>query len=158
MEYGVSAKLAVDQNAVTPAVEMVIEANILLSGIGFESGGLAVAHGVHGALQMLEGAHECLHGELVAFGTIVQLVLENYTKAEIEKVIAFCIDVGLPVTLKQLGIIDRSPGNLMKAAEMACTEGFPTHNSYIQVTPELVLGAMIGANALGEVSLKAMSH
>ena len=35
MKYGVSAKLAVDQNAVTPAVEMVIEANILLSGLGF---------------------------------------------------------------------------------------------------------------------------
>ena len=34
LEYGVSAKLAVDQNAVTPAVEMVIEANTLLSSIG----------------------------------------------------------------------------------------------------------------------------
>lgn len=40
MEYGVSAKIAVDNNALTPAVERVIEANILLSGIGFESSGL----------------------------------------------------------------------------------------------------------------------
>jgi glycerol dehydrogenase len=158
MEYGVSAKLAVDQNVVTPAVEMVIEANILLSGIGFESGGLAAAHGVHGALQMLEGAHECLHGELVAFGTIVQLVLENYKKEEIEKVIRFCIDVGLPVTLEHLGIKDKSPRNLMKAAEMACTEVSPIHNSYFEVNPELVLGAMIGANTLGEANLKALHH
>jgi hypothetical protein len=33
-------------------------------------------------------------------------------------------------------------------------EGLTTHNSYFEVDPELVLGAIIGANALGEDSLK----
>jgi glycerol dehydrogenase len=153
MDYGVSAKLAVDKNAVTPAVERVIEANILLSGLGFESSGLAAAHGIHEGVLALKGAEGALHGELVAFGTIAQLVMENYSKGEIDRVLGFCNAVGLPVTLRQLGISDASPENLMKAAEVACVEGLTTHNSYFEIDPELVLGAIIGANALGEASL-----
>jgi len=158
MKYGVSAKLAVDQNAVTPAVEMVIEANILLSGLGFESAGLAAAHGIHEGIHALQGTKRALHGELVAFGTIAQLVMENYSKEEIDKVIGFCNTVGLPVTLRQLGVSDLSPKNLIKAAKVACMEGLTTHNSYFPVNPELVLGAIIGANALGEASLKVSGH
>ena len=41
MDEGVKAKLALEAGACTEAVEKVIEANTLLSGIGFESGGLA---------------------------------------------------------------------------------------------------------------------
>jgi glycerol dehydrogenase len=154
MEYGVMAKLAVDQNAVTPAVEKVIEANILLSGLGFESSGLAAAHGIHEGVLTLEGTEGPLHGEMVAFGTIVQLVLEDYSKEEIDRVIDFCKTVGLPVTLRQLGVSDTSPENIRKAAEVACMEGLTTHNSYFEINPDLVLGAIIGANALGEASLK----
>jgi hypothetical protein len=43
----------------------------------------------------------------------------------------------------------------MKAAKVACMEGLTTHNTYFEVKPELVLGALIGANVLGEASLKA---
>lgn len=154
MKYGVSAKLAVDQNAVTPAVEMIIETNILLSGLGFESAGLAAAHGIHEGIHALEGTEKALHGELVAFGTITQLVMENYPKEETDRVIGFCNAVGLPVTLKQLGVSNISPENLIRAAEVACMEGRTTHNSYFEVNPELVLSAIIGANALGEDSLK----
>jgi glycerol dehydrogenase len=154
MEYGASAKIAVDQNAVTPAVENVIEANILLSGLGFESSGLAAAHGIHEGIHTLDGTEGYLHGEMVAFGTIVQLVMENYPKSEIDKVIDFCNAVGLPVALKQLGVTDTSQGNLMKAAEVACMEGLTTHNSYFEINPEMVLGAILGANALGEASIK----
>jgi glycerol dehydrogenase len=153
MEYGVSAKLAVDQNALTPAVERVIEANILLSGLGFESSGLAAAHGIHEGLHALEETEGALHGELVAFGTIAQLVMENYSSKEIEGVIDFCVAVGLPVTLRQLGVSNASPEHLMRAAEVACMEGLTTHNSSFEINPELILGAIIGANALGEARL-----
>lgn len=152
MEYGCSAKLAVDRNAVTPAVERVIEANILLSGLGFESSGLAAAHGIHEGVLALEGTEGALHGEMVAFGTVAQLVMENYPRAEIDRVLGFCNRVGLPVTLRQLGVSDTSPANLMKAAEVACMEGLTTHNSFFEIDPELVLGAIIGADALGEES------
>jgi glycerol dehydrogenase len=154
MEYGISAKLAVDRKTVTPAVERVIEANVLLSGLGFESSGLAAAHGIHEGIHALEGTEGALHGEMVAFGAIVQLVMENYSSGEIDKVIHFCNAVGLPVTLRQLGVSDTSPENLMKAAEVACMEGLTTHNSYFEINPEMILGAIIGADAIGEASLK----
>jgi glycerol dehydrogenase len=153
MEFGVDAKEAVDRNAVTPAVERVIEANILLSGLGFESAGLAAAHGIHEGLLALEGTERRLHGELVAFGTIAQLVMENYSGEEIDRVIEFCRAVALPITLKQLGVSDISPGNLMKAAEVACMDGLTTHNSYFDINPELILEAIIGADAMGRARL-----
>lgn len=57
LEYGLDAKEACDANTVTPALEHVIEANTLLSGLGFESGGLATAHAVHNGLTVLEPTH-----------------------------------------------------------------------------------------------------
>ncbi len=93
-----------------------------------------------------------LHGEMVAFGCLAQLVLENYPKADIDGVIEFCIAVGLPVTLEQAGISDRTPEHLMPAAEAACKER-PTRNSCSDLSPELVLGAFLGADALGENAL-----
>jgi glycerol dehydrogenase len=152
MEYGVMAKLAVERQTVTPAVEKVIEANILLSGIGFESGGLSSAHGIHEGLAALEETRGMMHGELVAFGTLCLLVLENYPTAEINAVFDFCKSVGLPTTLGQLGITDSSP-HLKKAAEVACLEGLTTHNSYFQVNPQLILGAIVGADAIGRARL-----
>ena len=119
---------------------------------------MAAAHGIHEGIQVLEGAGKALHGELVAFGTLAQLVMENYPKEEIDRVIGFCNAIGLPVTLKQLGVTNISPENLIKAANVACMEGLTTHNSYFKVNPELVLGALIGANALGNASLKALRH
>lgn len=74
---GYKAKLACENNAVTPALENIVETNILLSGLGFESGGLAAAHAIHDGLTVLEETHKFFHGEKVAFGTICQLVLEK---------------------------------------------------------------------------------
>ena len=50
LEHGVAAKLSCEAKAVTPALEHIVEANTLLSGLGFESGGLAAAHSVHNGL------------------------------------------------------------------------------------------------------------
>ena len=55
LEYGLAARLAVEQDAVTPTVEGVVEANTLLSGLGFESGGLAAAHSIHNGSRCWRG-------------------------------------------------------------------------------------------------------
>ena len=156
MEYGYEARMAVEQKKVTTALEKVIEANILLSGLGFESGGVAAAHGIQDGIHTLKGTENALHGEMVALGTIAQLVLEKYPKDEIGKVIAFCKSVGLPVALRQVGVTDLSGDNLMKAAEVSCAEGLPTHNSFAEVNPETILKSLIEANALGEECLKSI--
>jgi glycerol dehydrogenase len=149
-EYGEAAKLAVDQNRVTPAVEMVIEANTLLSSIGFENCGLAAAHAISSALGILEGAENCLHGELVGFGTIINLVLENYSSDEIDEMIGFCRAVGLPTTLKELGVKDPSSTNLLKACEGTFGEESMIHNLSFEVTPQLVVDSLMSADALGK--------
>ncbi len=102
LEQGEKAMLAAEQHVVTPALERIIEANTYLSGVGFESGGLAAAHAIHNGLTAIPDAHHYYHGEKVAFGTLTQLVLENAPSEEIETVAALCHSVGLPITLAQL--------------------------------------------------------
>src|SRR5690625_6166152 len=92
--YGHLAYESVKAKAVTPALESVVEANTLLSGLGFESGGLAAAHAVHNGFTALKGdIHHLTHGEKVAFGTLVQLTLEKHSIQEIERYIAFYISL-----------------------------------------------------------------
>lgn len=153
MEEGVKAKLALEAGALTPAVEKVIEANTLLSGIGFESGGLAGAHAIHNGFTVLEECHHMYHGEKVAFGTITQLVLENIPAEELEDIIDWCIELGLPVTLKELGITEISDEKLRKVAEAACAPTDTLHNMPFTVTPETVFAAIKAADAYGRYFL-----
>lgn len=76
-ENGVPARQALEAHELTPAVEAVIEANTLLSGLGFENCGTAAAHAIHDGLCSLPECRPMYHGEKVAFGVIVQLVLEK---------------------------------------------------------------------------------
>lgn len=151
MENGINAKLALEKNVCTPAVNKVIEANTLLSGIGFESGGLAGAHAIHNGFTVLPECHHVYHGEKVAFGTIVQLVLEN--AEELEEVIPFCIGLGLPVTLKELGIDEVTPEKIRAVAEAATVEGETIHNMPFKVDADSVYAAIMAADALGNYYL-----
>ena len=146
MEEGVKAKIALE------AVEKVIEANTLLSGIGFESAGLAGAHAIHNGLTVLEECHHMYHGEKVAFGTLAQLVLENVPHEELEEIIMWCIEVGLPVTLEELGA-ELCFDTLMEVAKAACAEGDTLHNMPFTVTPESVFAAIKAADAYGRYYL-----
>ncbi|MBR3867570.1 MAG: glycerol dehydrogenase [Butyricicoccus sp.] len=149
MNEGVKAKIALDAGVCTKAVEKVIEANTLLSGIGFESCGLAGAHAIHNGLTVLPECHHMYHGEKVAFGTIAQLVLENIPAEELEEIIGFCVEVGLPVTLKQLGLAEVTDEKIMAVAEAACAPSDTLHNMPFAVTPETVAAAIKAADAFG---------
>ena len=149
LEDGVKAKLAVEAGACTQAVENIIEANTYLSGIGFESGGLAGAHAIHNGLTVIKECHHLYHGEKVAFGTLTQLVLENAGQKLLEEVIGFCMDVGLPTTFAELGMARPDKDLLMEAAVRACSPDDTLVNMPFEVTPEMVYAAMVGADALG---------
>ena len=101
---GLKAKAAVKRQACTPALENIVEANTYLSGVGFESGGLAAAHAIHNGLTKLEETHSALHGEKVAFGLLTELQLENCPLAELEEITRFCKACNLPTTLDDLGL------------------------------------------------------
>ena len=146
---GVKARLAVERKACTRAVENIIEANTYLSGVGFESGGLAGAHAVHNGLTLLQETRGALHGEKVAFGTLVQLVLENAPVEEIEEVVSFSAAIGLPTTLCDLGLHQPAPDQLMIVAKRACVESDTMGHMPFSVTPEDVYAAILGADAVG---------
>ncbi|MHB8916849.1 MAG: glycerol dehydrogenase [Desulfocucumaceae bacterium] len=156
LEYGYAAKLAVEKGVATQAVEKVVEANTLLSGLGFESSGLAAAHAVHDGLTVLEETHSKYHGEKVSFGTITQLVMENRPMNEMEEVLSFCASIGLPVTLEEINVTEVTREKIMKVAEASCQPGGIIHNMPIPVTPDLVYNAILGADAIGTAFLKKM--
>jgi glycerol dehydrogenase len=150
LSHGVAAKLASDRHLVSPALERIVEANILLSGIGFESAGLAAAHSIHNGLTALADTHSSYHGEKVAFGTLAGLQLTDASAAETETVYSFCEDVGLPTTLADIGLGKAERRQLMEVAEKACAPGQPIHHEAGVITPVRVLDAMLAADAVGQ--------
>lgn len=149
IEKGTAARLAVENGVVTQAVEDIIEANTYLSGIGFESAGLAAAHAIHNGMTVIDELHGLYHGEKVAFGTIAQLVLENADQEEIDEVIAFCKMQGLPTCFKDMGVENVPKEKWMEVAKLACSEGETIHNMPFEVTSDMVYAAILTADMLG---------
>lgn len=149
LTYGAAAKIAGESHIVTPALERIVEANILLSGIGFESAGLAAAHSIHNGLTALAETHSFWHGEKVAFGVLAGLQLTDASPDESATVFSFCEEIGLPTTLADIGLgkVDRQ--KLMLVAEKACDQAQSIHHEAGTITAEKVLDAMIAADALG---------
>ena len=150
LQYGVPAKIACERHLITPAFERIVEANTLLSGLGFESCGLASTHSIHNGLTALEETHACYHGEKVAFGVLAGLQLTDAPPEETDQVFSFCERVGLPTTLADLGIREIDCSKLMPVAEKACAPTEGIHHEAGEITPEKVLQAMLAANAIGE--------
>ncbi len=146
---GVAAKAAVAAGVVDEALENVVEANTLLSGVGFESGGLSGAHAIHNGLTALAPTHHYWHGEKVAIGTQTLLFLTGRPAKVIAEVYDFCRAVGLPTTLAEVGLVDPSDADLMKVAELACAPGETIHNAPLDVTPKAVFDALKAADAYG---------
>jgi len=152
LEYGLSAKTAAEQQVATPAFETIVEANTFLSGIGFESCGIAGAHGIETALTTLDATHNNWHGEKVAFGILSMMFLTPKNPALIDTVFDFCASVGLPTTLADIGLKDVSDNDLMNVANVACRKGEIIDNVYnklFNITPNSVFGAIKVANAEG---------
>jgi glycerol dehydrogenase len=147
---GKAAIEASERNEVTPAFDRIVEANILLSGIGFESGGLASAHAIHNGLTALSETHKFYHGEKVVFGLLSGLHLIRSSMGEIDTVYSFCEEVGLPTTLADIGLMGVSKEKLWKAAEKACSPEQPIHHEAGKITPQMVIDAMEAADAVGK--------
>jgi glycerol dehydrogenase len=118
---------AVRDNEVTPAVEKVIEANTLLSGLGFESGGLAAAHAIHNGLTAVGATHGLAHGQKVNIGSVSQLVLEGAPTSEIRDFVEFTTRVGLPNTLTEVGLRADDADALKTVADAATAAGETIH-------------------------------
>ena len=145
---GIQAYEAVKAKLLTSAVENVIEANILLSGLGFMNAGCACAHGVHNGISALENGEEFLHGEKVAFGLICQLILENAPQDELNTVMMFLDALNLPVTLEQLHIACNDE-NLNVIIDYMMNKSLLIHREPFPVTADMVRNIILAANHFG---------
>jgi len=160
---GEAAVTAVQQKSVTDALERVVEANTLLSGIGFESGGLAVSHAVAQGLTVIPSVHQqYLHGEMVAMGLLTQLVIEKRDK-EARQVAEFFARVGLPIHLGQLGLSAGDTASLQPVMETAMllpivlNEPFPvTEDSLIEASQQAHTLGMDVAQRVGDAAWRAL--
>jgi glycerol dehydrogenase len=146
---GMAAVDAVRRREVTDALERIVEANTLLSGLGFESGGLAVAHSVAQGFTVLPTVHQqYLHGEMVAMGLLTQLMVEHQ-EAEASQVAAFFAQVGLPIHLGQLALSPQDTAALGLVMETAMRLPY-VGNEPFPVMVDTLLAAVHHAHALGQ--------
>jgi glycerol dehydrogenase len=147
MRDALAAKLAAERGALTPAVENIIEANTLLSGLGFENCGVSAAHGIHDGLTVLDETHAFFHGEKVAFGVLCLLILEGRPLAEIREMAVFCKGLGLPTRLADLNLASVSKADLERVAEAALLPGSPTWRVAVPLSVPIVRDAIIATDA-----------
>lgn len=155
LESGAAAMDAIERGEINDALEEVIHATIYLSGMGFENGGVAACHAVNdGFLAISESSH-LLHGELVGFGVLVLLELEQASREEKNIIHDFMHRIALPMTLEQLGLSDIAANRLRKVAEEACSVPL-MKNMPFPVDPDSVFYAILNADTASSNYLKRL--
>ncbi len=107
------------------AFERVVEATILLSGLAFESGGLSIAHSMVRGFSVMPQLAGLLHGELVALGTLTQLAAGQGDSAEVDRLVGFFDDVGLPTDFTRFGL--NAEADFLRIAEVSLTAPYATN-------------------------------
>ncbi|TDW26044.1 glycerol 2-dehydrogenase (NAD+) [Breznakia blatticola] len=138
-EDAVDAVKSLQEKMITPSFKRMIEANIYLSGIGFESGGLSIAHALHNGLTKLRSERRFMHGEVIAYTTLVQLATEN--SHEFTQYRDLCLQLGLPTKLADFGLtLDEKVKTII---EQTCFfEGSSMYHVPYEISPEIVFQAM----------------
>lgn len=116
-----AALAAAEQGRVTPALEATVEATVLMSGLGFENGGLSLAHSLTRGLVKARDARNAIHGAHVAWGLLVQLAAEGRSAAFIDDLAGFYADIGLPCRLADLGMREASESEIDEIARWTMT-------------------------------------
>lgn len=139
-----SAVESVIKNQVSESLSEVIDLNIYLTGViqslGQTTSRGAAAHAIHNGLTIMEESHDLLHGVKVAYGIIVQLLMENKSEKELQQVISFFRELGINPSLKGLVLpFDKDVLNkvAIKAAEDTVMKNMP-----FVVEPSMILEAM----------------
>ncbi|RSX55554.1 alcohol dehydrogenase, iron-dependent [Bifidobacterium dolichotidis] len=133
-----------DGQTKTSSVKMLIDTNLGLAGIVGGFGGAAArqsgAHAVHNALTQLPGSAASMHGEKVAYGVLLQLLVEG-KREEALKLLPFYNSVGLPHRMAQMGL-RYTPENAQIVAAHATREGSGFYNAVPDLTAERIIQAM----------------
>jgi len=152
LEKSTDALSAMAKNELNQAFVDVVEANILLAGMvggfGDEYGRTAGAHSIHDALTVLPESHQQLHGNKVAYGILVQLMIED-NLAEIQRLLPFYHQLNLPTSLADMSM-ELSEADYKAVGERACAPGEMIHLMKETVSPALVIEKMKALESLME--------
>lgn len=116
-QHGVAAVGACKRNEVTVELEAVIEAAVLMSGLGFENGGLSLAHSLTRGIVKTRDAMNAIHGYQIAWALLVQWAAEERADEDILDLMAFYREIGLPASLPELGMTDPTTQEIDQMAE-----------------------------------------
>ncbi|CAB11766.1 Glycerol dehydrogenase Gld1 [Schizosaccharomyces pombe] len=142
-KYALSAILSNTRGVCTEAFENVVEANTLMSGLGFENGGLAAAHAIHNGMTAIHGpVHRLMHGEKVAYGTLVQVVLEDWPLEDFNNLASFMAKCHLPITLEELGIPNVTDEELLMVGRATLRPDESIHNMSKKFNPSQIADAI----------------
>lgn len=145
LELSEAALLEMERHELGTAFVKVVETNIMLAGMvggfGDKYGRTAGAHSIHDALTLLEKSHDVLHGLKVAYGILVQLVIEEKF-SEMDALLPFYKKLGLPTSLAELGLSEVTETELLQVADRAAREGEMIHLMPQTVTSNVVRAAM----------------
>lgn len=155
LSKGRQAVADVAAHLATPDVEAVVEATVLMSGVGFESGGVAAAHAIHNGLTEIPETKKYMHGEKVAFGLLASLFLSARPDELRRELFSFCADVGLPVRLAQIGIDPADVAGLQRVADRIVKTGGNIANEPFDVEAVDIVLAMRAADNYGKAYAKA---
>ena len=144
LEHGFDAIDSLIQKSYTysfrKVIETIIAAGGMVGGFGERYGRVAGAHSVHNGLTKVSSTHHLLHGEKVAYGILIQLVLEENWE-EIQSLLPFYQKLQLPFRLKHLRLESRDEETLRFIAREIIRPDETIHLMNIQINEEVVLQA-----------------
>jgi glycerol dehydrogenase len=149
LAWGRGAKQDVDEGRNSAAVEKIVEANILITGIISGLGGsklrVALAHAFLFGMTVLPQMHRNLHGETVSYGIVVQLCMEK-NERELAILLPFFSSLGLPLTSKELGMDNAEDPRFWEGLRRTCAPGSAVHSLPFPVDEQKVYRAMLEAD------------
>ena len=144
LSYGRAALDEVERGEAGPAMEICARSIIVSAGLvslmAHENYNCALAHATCYGLQLFPHVeHEFLHGDLVAYGALVQLMLDGQTE-KARELRAFLKTLGTPVTLCQMRVpLERKA---LEAMLREATTGPDMLHIPYAITPDMVFDAM----------------
>lgn len=140
--FSTEALAAVELGQTSQALENVVEACILGSGLGFENTGLSVAHAMTRGLMASPETCKSMHGEHVAYGLLIQLFLEERPANFMDDLLKFYEDIGLPRSLAQLGQTSVLTQETIDGIVMPTLDAPHIVNAPIPITRERMIAAI----------------
>ena len=150
LQYGRKALDEVLRHEAGPAMEICARSIIVSAGLvslmANDDYNCALAHAVCYGLQLFEHVEEnCLHGDLVAYGALVQLMLDGQTE-KAKQLQLFLKSLGTPVTLGEMNVpLDRQA---LKGTLIEATTGPDMAHIPYPITPDMVFDAMTRVESL----------